>query len=66
MDDEVEEAIEKVTLLLEEVNNLMDVVTRDVAKLANSLEELESIFQRDEDFSKIVDRLFFRAALNRK
>tara|TARA_R100000995_G_scaffold55830_1_gene27527 strand:+ start:420 stop:617 length:198 start_codon:yes stop_codon:yes gene_type:complete len=50
MDDEVEEAIEKVTLLLEEVNNLMDVVTRDVAKLANSLEELESIFQRDEDF----------------
>ena len=50
MDDEVEEAIEKVTLLLKEVNNLMDVVTRDVAKLANSLEELESIFQRDEDF----------------
>ena len=37
MDKEVEEAIEKVTLLLEEVNNLMDVVTRDVAKLDNSL-----------------------------
>lgn len=50
MDDEVEEAIEKVTLLLEEVNNLMEVVTRDVANLANSLEKLESIFQRDEDF----------------
>ncbi len=50
MDKEVEEAIEKVTLLLEEVNNLMDVVTRDVANLANSLEELEAIFQKDEDF----------------
>jgi len=50
VDEDVEEAIEKVTLLLEEVNNLMDVVTRDVAKLANSLEKLESIFQRDEDF----------------
>ena len=50
MDDDVEEAIEKVTLLLEEVNRLMDAVTRDVTRLANSLEELESIFQKDEDF----------------
>jgi len=50
VDDDVEEAIEKVTLLLEEVNRLMDAVTRDVTRLANSLEELESIFQKDEDF----------------
>ena len=50
MDKEVEEAIEKVTLLLEEVNNLMEAVKHDINLLSLSLEEFETIFQKDEDF----------------
>ena len=38
VDKEVEEAIEKVTLLLEEVNNLMEAVKHDINLLSLSLE----------------------------
>lgn len=50
MDKEVEEAIEKLSIILEEVNNLMDAVKHDINLLALSVEELETIFQKDEDF----------------
>jgi len=50
VDKEVEEAIEKLSIILEEVNNLMDAVKHDINLLALSVEELETIFQKDEDF----------------
>lgn len=50
MDKEVEEAIEKLSIILEEVNNLMDAVKHDINLLSLSVEELETIFQKDEDF----------------
>tara|TARA_R100001163_G_C4898870_1_gene88391 strand:- start:15 stop:227 length:213 start_codon:yes stop_codon:yes gene_type:complete len=50
VDKEVEEAIEKLSIILEEVNNLMDAVKHDINLLSLSVEELETIFQKDEDF----------------
>ena len=50
MDKEVEEAVEKLSIILEEVNNLMDAVKHDINLLSLSVEELETIFQKDEDF----------------
>ena len=50
MDKEVDEAIEKLSIILEEVNNVMDAVQHDINLLSLSVEELETIFQKDEDF----------------
>ena len=50
MDKEVEEAVEKLSIILEEVNNLMDAVKHDINLLSLSVDELETIFQKDEDF----------------
>ena len=50
MDKEVEEAIENVTKMLDDVNELMDTLRSDVSLLAEALDELNVMLYPDEDF----------------
>jgi hypothetical protein len=50
MDKEVEEAIENVTKMLDDVNELMDTLRTDVSLLAEALDELNVMLYPDEDF----------------
>ena len=50
MDKEVEEAIENVTKMLDDVNELMDTFRTDVSLLAEALDELNVMLYPDEDF----------------
>ena len=50
MDKEVEEAIENVTKMLDDVNELMDTIRTDVSLLAEALDELNVMLYPDEDF----------------
>ena len=50
MDNEVEEAIENVTKMLDDVNELMDSIRKDVSLLAETLDELNVMLYPDEDF----------------
>jgi len=50
VDKEVEEAIKNVTKMLDDVNELMDSIRKDVSLLAETLDELNVMLYPDEDF----------------
>ncbi len=54
MDKEVEEAIKNVTKMLDDVNELMDSIRKDVSLLAETLDELNVMLYPDEDFGPTV------------